>query len=92
MDKSIIQQLREVYDPDQDENDASEETKLAVLRKVQDELERLTVYEIDVARSMKKSWQQIADAYGVTKQTAWNRWHKPSDPPVDTDPQALLPL
>jgi hypothetical protein len=34
-------------------------------------------HAVDVARAEGHSWQEIADAVGVSKQTAWAKWRSP---------------
>ena len=34
---------------------------------------------VNVLRSEGRTWQEIADAVGVTKQTAWQKWRTPAE-------------
>ena len=36
-------------------------------------------HAVEVLRSEGKSWQEIADAVGVTKQSAWKKWRTPEE-------------
>jgi hypothetical protein len=44
-----------------------------------------------VARAQGRSWQEIADAVGTTKQTAWKKWRPPPEA-ADTQGFAELPV
>ncbi len=37
-------------------------------------------HAVTVARSEGRSWQEIADAVGISKQSAWERWRRPRRP------------
>src|SRR4051812_19120596 len=43
-------------------------------------LQRATAAELDAAvaeaRGYGATWQHIADAVGITRQSAWDRWHR----------------
>jgi hypothetical protein len=41
-----------------------------------------------VARAQGRSWQEIADAVGTTKQTAWKKWR----PPRETVPERFAEI
>ena len=34
---------------------------------------------MNVLRSEGRTWQEIADAVGITKQTAWQKWRTPAE-------------
>jgi hypothetical protein len=36
-------------------------------------------HAVKVARAEGRSWQEIADAVGATKQTAWQKWRSPKE-------------
>lgn len=41
--------------------------------------QKVQVEAVKAARSAGSSWQEIADAVGTTKQTAWQKWRSPRE-------------
>jgi hypothetical protein len=41
--------------------------------------EEVQCHAVGVLRAEGRTWQEIGDAVGVTKQTAWKKWQSPAE-------------
>jgi len=57
-----------------DDMDASSATVLASYATMQREATALLRHQVEVARSLGLSWQQVGDALGISKQAAHERY------------------
>jgi hypothetical protein len=60
-----------------DEFDAME--VLAIAAMYERYFQEIQSRAVNVLRSEGRTWQEIADAVGVTKQTAWQKWRTPAE-------------
>jgi hypothetical protein len=70
----------------QDDVDALEVMGMAAM--YQRYFEEVQRHAARVARAQGRSWQEIADAVGTTKQTAWKKWR----PPRETVPERFAEI
>jgi hypothetical protein len=63
-------------------------TTLRAIQEVRQQCDHTELSSVLEARKLGLSWTEIAGALGVTRQSAWERWHE-LDETVTADPMSL---